>query len=378
MDAKDLLEIFKKEGLTYFTGIPDFTFKKFINLLYNAKDITHRPAVNECEAIFFAGAYHISTGNIGVVYMQNSRLGKAVNPLVSYSGPYVYRIPMLLLIGWRGGITDEPQYKQAGGITLKLLEILQIKYKLMPDTLEESEELIKQANDYMKKTGKAYAIIIPKENKIEGEEITERNMASFLSGKKLDSIHRRDVIKSVLEIMNPLDVLVATTGNTSKEVFELREERNEGHEKDFLNIGGMGGALPQGVEIALQHPDRKVYVLDGDGALLMQLGSIISAGYYNPPNLIHIIIDNQSYQSEGNQPSISRTTHFPGIGIISGFLNGHSAYFLKDFKEKLNESRDKKGPHIFVAYCDKKCDKNLGPPTINPINNKKAFMNNLK
>lgn len=378
MEGKEILELFKKNELTYFTGVPDITFSNLINLFYNSQGITHRQAINQKESIHFAGAYHVSTGNHGVVYMQNSGLGDAINPLTSYSGPYMYRIPMLLLIGWKGGISDEPQHKQMGGITLKILDILRVKYELMPDTLEEVGELLKRAREYMTETNQAFAIIIAKENKIEGKDIPEKDMAAFLQGVKEDSIHRKDLIKEVLETMGPKDILVSGIGNISKEVFALREESKEGHEKDFLNSGGMGGTLPQGIEIALQHPDRNVYVLEGDGASLMQLGSIVSAGNLKPTNLTHIVIDNQSYQSSGNQPSISRTTHFSGVGMVSGFQSAATAFTLEDVKENLIKFKTKQGPHIMIAYCDKKCDKNLGEITAKPVEIKKSFMNNLK
>jgi len=375
MQGLDILEIFKKNGMNYFTGVPDSTFKGFINELYSANGITHRLAVNECEAIFLAGGYHVSTGNIGVCYMQNAGLGKTVNPITSYIVPY--SIPMLLLIGWRGepGEKDEPQHVFMGNITLRLLGLLGIPYDILDDNIKVVESQIKTASKYMKETNKPYALIIRKKNNIEGKKFSD--MDSFLGGEKKGNITREDIVKAVIHNMESKDIIVSTTGKVSRELYEFREERGEGHSKDFLNVGGMGGALSQAIEIALQHPDRKVFCIDGDGAALMQLGSMITAGYYHPKNLIHIIIDNKSYQSTGNQPSISESMHFGAISCSCGYKKGGTAFFYKQFYEYLEEFKKEEGPCLIVAHCSKTCRSNLGRPTTTPLQNKDAFMKNL-
>lgn len=379
MQSLDILKIFKENGMNYFTGIPDSTFASFINELYSADRITHRVAVNECESIFLAGGYHVSTGKYAVCYMQNAGLGKIVNPITSYATPY--KIPMLLLIGWRGqplqpnGEKDEPQHQQMGDITLRLLGLLNIAFTILDANLKVVESQIKTAKAYMEKEKKPYALVIPWKNNIEGKKLS--SMDEFLGGGKKGKIAREDVVKGIVHNMHPKDIIVSTTGKVSRELYEFREERKEGHGKDFLNVGGMGGALAQAIEIALQHPDRKVYCIDGDGAALMQLGTMVTAGRYHPKNLIHIIIDNGCYQSTGNQPTMSESMHFGTLGITCGYKHCRSTFFYQQFYETLEEYIKVQGPCLIVAHCGKQCRSNLGRPTTTPLDNKDAFMKNL-
>jgi len=380
MQGTEILTIFKENDLKYFTGVPDSTFAGFINELYLDNDITHRIAVNECEAVFLAGGYNVSTGNNGVVYMQNAGLGKAVNPITSYLKPY--EIPMLFMIGWRGqpGLTslflpDEPQHIPMGEITLKLLDLLKIPYEILSNDLIEVEAQIRGAQMYMETEKSSCALIIPQKNKIVGKKFSA--MDSFFEGNKKGNISREDVVKAVVHNMKSEDIIVSTTGKVSRELYEFREENGGDHSKDFLNVGGMGGALAQAIEIALQHPDRKVYCLDGDGAALMQLGTMIIAGHYHPKNLIHIIINNGCYQSTGNQPNISNSMHFGAIGITCGYKNIGTAFFYQQFYEYLEDFKNKDGPSLIIAHCGKQCRSNLGRPSTTPLDNKKGFMKNL-
>ena len=220
MKGLDILGIFKRNGITYFTGVPDSTFAGFINELYSAEGITHRISVNECEATFLAGAYNVSTGNYGVVYMQNAGLGKAVNPITSYLIPY--KIPVLLLIGWRGepGEEDEPQHIYMGDITLRLLGLLGISYDILSDNLIVLESQIIYAKKYMELNKKPYALVIRKNNNIEGKKLS--SMDEFLGNEKKGKILREDVVKAVIHNMNPKDIIVSTTGKVSRELYEFR------------------------------------------------------------------------------------------------------------------------------------------------------------
>jgi phosphonopyruvate decarboxylase len=378
INGKDLLSLFKQKGFNYYTGIPDSTFQGFINELYKDKEITHRLSINECESTFLAGAYNISTGNIGVVYMQNAGLGKAVNPLTSYASFNVYQTPILFLIGWRGepGEKDEPQHHHMGCITPRLLELLQVPYELLPDNLQDAGKVLDNALNYMRTNSAPYAILI-KKGRIDGKKIPADDINAFANGQRQNQIVREEVIKAIINLSEPEDIIISTTGKSSRELFEYRETNKQGHGKDFLNVGGMGGAAAQALEIAIQHPNRRVYCIDGDGAALMQLGTMTTIGHYHPKNFVHIIIDNNSYQSTGNQKSISNTMHFGALAITCGYKKGHSAYSFKDFYERLEEFKKLEGPIIIIVHCNKQCRSNLGRPTTTPLQNKDAFMKNL-
>ena len=380
MEGIELLNIFKEHKFDYFTGVPDSTFKGFINELYSADGITHRLAVNECEAAFLAGGYYVSTGKIGVCYMQNAGLGKVVNPITSYTTPY--SIPMLLLIGWRGEPEpidkdkDEPQHIHMGDIMLRLLGLLKIPFDILSNDLGTIKAQVRVAKEYMELNKKPYALIVRRRNSIlPGTKFSA--MDEFFQGEKGGKISRADVVKGVVHNMKPEDIIVSTTGKVSRELYDLRADRGEGHGKDFLNVGGMGGALAQATEIALQHPDRKVYCIDGDGAALMQLGSMATAGHYHPRNLIHVLIDNGGYQSTGNQPGISDSLHFCALAITCGYKVCGSAYFYKQFYEYLEDFKKGEGPFLVVVHCGKYCSNKLGRPRTSPQENKRSFMENL-
>jgi len=142
MISEELFDIFNKNDLTFFTGVPDSTFKSWMSFLEHehGKKLTQIIAVNECEAVGIAAGYHLSTGKIGVVYLQNSGEGKTVNPLTSLCDPEVYSIPIILMIGWRGepGMKDEPQHKKMGRVMIPLLETLEIPYRFLSSSVKDA------------------------------------------------------------------------------------------------------------------------------------------------------------------------------------------------------------------------------------------------
>lgn len=370
--SEDLYKIFKKHNFTYFTGIPDSTFKGWLAFLYKMSqkgEVTNRIAVNECEAIFLAGAYHIATGNIGIVYLQNSGLGNTIDPLTSFADTEVYKLPMLLIIGWRGepGTKDEPQHKKMGKITFSLLEILDIPYKILPDNIGEIENITKDANNYMTKQSRPYAVVV-RRGLIEDEQKA--------SVQRKYEMLREDAIKLIADNFLASDLIISTTGRTSRELWEYRQSKKQTHARDFLNIGSMGGASSEGLEIALQKPSRRIFVLDGDGAILMQMGSLATIGYYQAKNFFHIIFNNNSHESTGGQPTVSNSLSFNKLALASGYK---SAVVVDTKDALLRELKQlKEGPAMIIIKIDKGSRENLGRPTIQPQENKLAFMKNLR
>lgn len=369
--SEDLYKIFTRYNLTYFTGIPDSIFgdwPTFLDRTSQQEGLINRITVNECEAVFLAGSYHIATGNIGVVYMQNAGLGKAVNPITSYADTEVYSLPMLLMVGWRGepGVKDEPQHRKMGKITPSLLEILDIPYEYLPDDIDKIENIIKGAYNFMTNNKRPYAVIIRKGLIEKEEKIPEQRKCAML---------REDAIKLITDNLSASDLVISTTGKTSRELWEHRESKKQSHGHDFLNIGGMGGVSPQALEIALQKPSRRVFALDGDGAILMQMGSLATVGHYQPKNLYHFIFDNNSHESTGGQPTVSSSVSFYKIALAAGYK---SAVLVDTRDGLLNELKGlKEGPAMIIIKVDKGSRKDLGRPTRPPQENKANFMKNL-
>ncbi len=373
--CQNLAETFKSQGLSYFAGVPDSTFKDWMSFLADndGKGLTNRIAAIERDAVGWAAGYNIATGRIGVVYMQNSGLGNIVNPFTSLTDPEVYDIPLLFMVGWRGepGEKDEPQHVKMGRITMSLLDVLEIEHSVLPDNIKDAEKLIARVVNEMKRTGKSHALIVKK-------GILEKYKRTEQAVEQIEfEMTRKDAVKIVVDAMNGDEVIVSTTGKTSRELFEDREARKEGHEKDFLMVGSMGLASSCGAEIALQKPDKKIFVFDGDGALIMSAGVLSTIGFYSPQNLYHIIFDNGSYDSTGGQQTTSSAIDFEKLALANNYKGIGVVKTETELREYVKEMKNRKGPQMLVIKVKKGARKDLGRPTSSPVENKKALMDFL-
>ncbi|MDD5133556.1 MAG: phosphonopyruvate decarboxylase [Candidatus Nanoarchaeia archaeon] len=368
LNCNNLYNIFEDNGLTFFTGVPDSTFKDWMEFLSDKEGLTNRIVSIEREAIGWAAGYHASTGKIGVVYMQNSGLGNVVNPITSLADPEIYNLPLLLMIGWRGEPNkhDEPQHKKMGRITLPLLDVLEIPYKILPDNLQDAKQIIKEMKQIAEKRSAPVALIV-KEGTF--EEYKSKNPI-----KTNYELLREEAIKSIIDNLNGSEVIVSTTGKASRELFEYREELKQGHNKDFLMVGSMGLASSFAAEIALQKPNKKILIFDGDGAAIMSAGNLSTIGYYSPKNLYHIIFDNNSYDSTGGQPTTSSTLNFEKMALACGYKSAKVVETKEDLIKTVKNLTDLEGPYMLIVKTKRGARKNLGRPTIAPVDNKKAFM----
>jgi len=360
--SQDLARIFKSLQMTYFTGVPDSTFKEWMTFLASQPELTNRIAAIERDAVGWAAGWNIATGKIPVVYMQNSGLGNIVNPLTSLTDEEVYKIPLLLMVGWRGepGTKDEPQHKKMGKLTLPLLDTLGIGCEILPDTADEAEKAILRAVQSIKETGNPRAVIM-KSGILEDCQAEKEESALEMS--------KEEAIRRIVEQLDGSEIIVSTTGKTSRELFEIRQALKAGHQRDFLMVGSMGLASSFAAEIALQKPARKVIVLDGDGALIMSMGVLPTIGFYAPKNLIHIVFDNGSYDSTGGQATVSSVINFERLALASGYKSTKVA----DKKEDLVLGEGM-GPRMIVAKVKKGARRDLGRPTISPEENKNSFI----
>ncbi|UCH72471.1 MAG: phosphonopyruvate decarboxylase [Thermoplasmatales archaeon] len=322
--CQDFFNLCKKYNFTFFSGVPDSTFKSWMSFLEkNDKILTNIVTVNECEAVAVCAGFHLATGNIGVVYLQNSGFGKTVNPLTSLCDPAVYSIPILLMIGWRGepGVKDAYQHHKMGPMTIPLLKDLEIPYEIIPDDINDLDKTLKNAKDFMNEHKKPFALVIRKNvfEKLEDEIEVDSEKPS-----------REDAIKTIINNLDGNEIIVSTTGKTSRELFENRVEN---HSKDFYNIGAMGCAQSIALGIALNKKDKKVFVLDGDGSILMQMGALATTGHYCPNNFYHIVFDNQAHDSTGGQPTCSDTVRFKKVAEA---CNYKSAIVVKDLESLKN------------------------------------------
>ncbi len=372
LSPKNYLNLLITNKIDFFVGIPDSALKNFTSYITDhvckQNDII---AANEGACIGLAAGYHLATGKVPFVYMQNSGLGNAINPLLSLAEDKVYQIPMIIMIGWRGepGVKDEPQHLKQGEITLSLLESMGMPYIVIDSdeekAIEQTKNLIKSTID---KSTPHFIVVRPtvfEKYKLKTEIISDYIMS------------REDALKIVIDSLDDNDIVVSTTGKLSRELFEYREKLNQTHEKDFLTVGSMGHTSAIALGIALQKKDRKVFCLDGDGSILMHTGTLATIGYHNPKNFFHIIFNNGAHESVGGQPTVGLDVDFKKVAKGYLYENVRTVESKVDLYKALDELRNKKGPYLLEIKVAINTRKNLGRPTTTPIENKNAFMSNI-
>jgi phosphonopyruvate decarboxylase len=359
----------KECGVDYFTGVPDSLLKDFCAYIYDhAPDNRHVIAANEGNAVALAAGFYLSAGKPGLVYMQNSGLGNAVNPLTSLVDPDVYGIPLLLLIGWRGepGIKDEPQHVKQGKITLSMLDTLEISYEILPPEEKDLAGVLNKAMQHMEESRKPFALVVRKNTFESYSSATVRPDPFVLS--------REDALKCVIDNIDPDAIVVSTTGKLSRELFEYREERSEGHEKDFLTVGSMGHASQIAMAVAMNRTERSVFCLDGDGAVIMHLGALSLIGSRKPENFRHIVFNNGSHESVGGQPTAALDINLSRIAESCGYGWVGDAQTRAQIIRSIKEIKNLKGPVFLEIKVARGARKDLGRPTVSPSANKSDFM----
>ncbi len=372
MKSNRLISIFAKEGLNFITGVPCSIFKDLLIYVNNTNRISHIPATSEGEACAIASGYYLSTKKIPIVYMQNSGLGNSVNPLTSLMDKVVYSIPALLLVSWRGepGEKDEPQHLKMGKITLKLLNTLDIPYAVLSPNETEIEKEIKKAKQYFKKNNSPYALVV-KKGIIESRQNKKEE-------KNIYSLTREQAIKIIIDNLKGNEAIVSTTGKTSRELFEYREAKKQGHQTDFYTVGSMGCSAGIALGIALNKPKKRIFIFDGDGAALMKMGTLATIGHFLPKNLFHIIFDNNAHDSTGGQKTVSNSVDFSKIALTCGYKSAKTVSTQKELTGFIKTLKLQKQPSMLVIKVKKGARKDLGRPTTTPQENKSAFMKFLK
>jgi len=373
ISCEEFFKILNEHNLTFFTGIPDSTFKDLMKFLTDnqCENFENVIACNECEAIAIAAGYYLATNKIGVVYMQNSGFGKTINPLTSLCDPEIYSIPILLMIGWRGepNKKDAPQHKKMGKITLPLLETLQIPYAILEPNAQKIEKEFNKALQYFDKKKGPFALIF-RRNFFQNYE-----MKRVISNKY--SLTTKEVIHLILNSLSKDEIIISNTGYISRLLFEYRESNEKDHYKSFYNIGSMGCASSIGFSIALQKPQKRIIVFDGDGAAIMQMGAFSTIGKYSPTNFVHIIIDNEAHESTGSQPTNSSIIKFEDLAIASNYRWSIKIETKEQLLDSLDNIKNRDGPILILIKTKLHSALNLKRPDKLPKEYKEEFMKYL-
>lgn len=370
MKVEKLVEILDAD---FYTGVPDSQLKELCNYLMNTYGIDekhHVIAANEGNCTALAAGYHLATGKIPVVYMQNSGEGNIINPVASLLNDKVYAIPMIFVIGWRGepGIHDEPQHVYQGEVTLKLLEDMGIEAFVIGK--ETADEEVASAMEKFRKVlaiGKDVAFVIRKgalsyETKVKYENDNQMT--------------REKIIQHIVKISGE-DPIVSTTGKASRELFETRVANGQSHKYDFLTVGSMGHSSSIALGIAINKPDTKIWCIDGDGAVLMHMGSMAVLGTNAPNNMIHVIINNAAHETVGGMPTVAGKVNLVGIAKACGYPYAVSVDNFIDLDKELEVAKRRNELSMIEVKCSIGARDNLGRPTTTALENKQNFMEYL-
>ena len=363
MNAKRFTEII---GAEFFTGVPDSQLRALCDYLtdtYGTNPAHHIIASNEGNACAIAAGYHLATGRVPVVYMQNSGEGNIINPCASLLNSRVYAIPVIFIIGWRGepGIHDEPQHIYQGEITLRLLDDMGIKnFVIGKDTSEREIISAMQAFREYLSAGEDVAFVIRKGALSYDAKLVYHNDYEMT---------REEIIRHIIAVSGS-DPIISTTGKASRELFELRST----HERDFLTVGSMGHASSIALGVSLSKPERKVWCIDGDGAVLMHMGALALNGSLKPANLIHVVINNSAHESVGGLPTCAGKIDLAGIAKSCGYVHVFSVNDYDELDDALNFARSSDAITFIEAKSKIGARKDLGRPTTSALDNKNAFM----
>lgn len=364
----------KALNVDFWSGVPDSLLKPLCDYLMNTYGIDpkrHVVAANEGNCVGLAAGYHLATGKVPAVYLQNSGEGNIVNPVASLLNDKVYAVPCIFVIGWRGepGVHDEPQHIYQGEVTLKLLEDMDIKPYVVDKGTTESklEEMMAEAEPVLS-AGKQVAFVVRKG----ALEYTEQ--VNYKNGNVLG---REEVIRHIVAVSGT-DPVISTTGKASRELFEIREANGQGHGYDFLTVGSMGHSSSIALEIAALKPDKKVWCIDGDGAVLMHMGALAVIGATAPENLVHVVINNGAHETVGGVPTVASKINLAEIAKACGYKEILIADDLQSLGYALDKAKHTRNLTFIEVKCSIGSRKDLGRPTTTASENKKDFMNYLK
>ncbi|MCP4447831.1 MAG: phosphonopyruvate decarboxylase [Myxococcales bacterium] len=370
--ADVVFKAFQESGIEFFTGVPDSLLKSLCAYVTDNCDATsHVIAANEGSAVGMAAGHHLATGKLPLVYMQNSGLGNAVNPLVSLADPDVYGVPMLIVVGWRGepGKKDEPQHRKMGSVTIPSLDALGVGHAVLPTEEASALACIRVAATTAMETNAPFAIVVPK-------GAFAPYALQSASADVYDS-SREEAIASLLDTLPKDTAIVATTGMAARELFELRKKRGESNDSDFLTVGSMGHASQIALGLSLAQPERNVVCLDGDGAAIMHLGGLTTIGSLAPKNFTHVVLNNAAHDSVGGQSTVGFDVDLCGVAKSCGYAQAMSTFDLGQLPGVMKEMLATAGPRLVEIRVRKGARKDLGRPTRTPRETKHAVMSFL-
>jgi phosphonopyruvate decarboxylase len=361
-------------GYSQYAGVPCSFLTSLINYVIGDPALDYVGATSEGEAVGITfGAF--LAGRKTVTICQNSGLGNMVNPLTSLN--YPFRVPTLLMVTWRGQpeVKDEPQHEQMGRIMHRLFETLEIPWLPFPASEAEIAGTLAQAEESMERRKRPFALVVQKGSVAphpllsrRQTELVETDLRQNLSAKMNERLTRTAAIELVLDALAGDEAIIATTGKTGRELFTISDRANH-----LYVVGGMGTASAIGFGVARPLPRQPVVVIDGDGAALMKLGVLATIGFYQPSNLLHIILDNEAHDSTGGQQTASGIVRFAAIAAAANYRSAFAADRPEEIREAVRLLRHRPGPSLLHVKIQPGSPEKLGRPTVKPHEVKERF-----
>lgn len=366
ISARRFVDALTESGVTFVTGVPDSLLSPLSTAFDGHQGLLHVPAPNEGTAVGLAMGHYVATGQIPVVYLQNSGLGNAVNPLASLLHEEIYGIPLLLIVGWRGKIaeSDEPQHRVQGRTTLPLLELLDIPTRVVSSDSDVGNLVDESLDDALRIPGPSALVV--EADAIDGPRRKHERDATLMQ--------RIDAIEILSKTVDDRTVVVSTTGKTSRELEVVAAASVYGR---FLTIGGMGHASSIALGVSIAHPNRPVVCLDGDGALQMHMGALAMIGGQAPANYLHVLIENGVHESVGGQPLSNPQIDYCRIALACGYASAQVVQTPDDLADQLRYRLTDKGPHLIVVRTRSGSPADLPRPSESPRSRLDRLMQSL-
>ncbi|MDN5204777.1 phosphonopyruvate decarboxylase [Fulvivirgaceae bacterium BMA10] len=360
----------KKLGFDFYSGVPCSFLKYLINYAINECD--YIMATNEGDAVAIAAGACLG-GKKPVVLMQNSGLTNATSPLTSLN--YSFKLPVLGFVSLRGeeGLNDEPQHELMGQITTEMLSIMEVEWEYLSPDMEEAKKQLERANQYFEQNRSFFFVV--KKGTFKAVVLNDQSLSEYSNRKKIlkskkDTLpSRTKALETIIDQKDDHSVFLATTGKTGRELFEIND-----FEGNLYMVGSMGCASSMGLGLAMARPEKKVIVIDGDGALLMRMGALPTNAYYRPDNLLHILLDNNTHDSTGGQATISHNIDFVENAASVGYPEAIYAHSAEELDELTKGWRESGGLTFIHLRIDKGSPEKLGRPTIKPHQVKERLM----
>ncbi|MBR3348517.1 MAG: phosphonopyruvate decarboxylase [Solobacterium sp.] len=374
MKAENYVHILKEFGFDTLIGVPDSTLKQFCDYINTdgKNEFFHYVPANEGAATGLAAGTYLATGKPACVYMQNSGIGNIVNPLTSIANKEVYGIPMLFMVGWRGepGVHDEPQHRFMGRITETIFDTLEVPHSVIDSntTEEELKAILNEAKKVLDDC-RQYALIVKKGT------FEKRSGGTY---ENAYALNREEAIRTILTHVKENDLIVSTTGKISREVYEQSDIVLGGHTKSFLTVGGMGHASMIAYGIAVKRNDKHVICMDGDGAVMMHMGSLAFIGQNKPERFTHILLNNDSHESVGGMPTGASGMQYAGIAEKCGYDCVKTVRTEEELTKALDEIWDADGVSFLEVLVSLGSRDDLGRPKEPAEENKISFMKNME